>query len=215
MTMYLRVTKTVKLNVKESDRIENVKALLHDKEGIRVCHQQLVSEDNRLMDERKLVDYGICENSTLHTYVEDSVIPVILLYVKRSYAEGAFTVYSRIYDTVKDVKSRIAAKEGTNSEEFSLIHDEDSLLQVVPGTMQIFIRKCNSESIMLDVHRHDLIKDVKGMLLNKLAIPLHLQNLVFARKCLADSRDLASYNIHKESILYLVLHMTPNVDNAR
>ncbi|KAK4352648.1 hypothetical protein RND71_028166 [Anisodus tanguticus] len=296
ISIYLRITKAVKLNVKKSDNIRNVKELLHDKEGIRVCLQQLFSEDNRLMDGWKLVDYGICNNSTLHAYVEDLVPDPVILCVKRSYAEGTFTVTSWIYDTIQDVKSRIGAKEGTNTDEFSLIHEgrfleddkilaflniddgstvhmvliprdkflisivmptyeivqievkatlfvrdvkpviqikvgqsmddmdlfcgkqkledqkeiylydikEDSLLQVVSGTIQIFIRKlCTGEIIMLDVHRHYLVKDVKSMLLNKLGIPVHLQLLFFAGKYLADSRDLASYNIHKDAILYL------------
>ncbi|KAF3655793.1 putative glucan endo-1,3-beta-glucosidase 13-like [Capsicum annuum] len=106
----------------ESDSIGHVKALLHDKEGILVCLQQLLSGDNKLVDGRKLVDYGICENSTLHANVEDS-IPKIKLYVKRSYAEGIIAVISKMYITIQDIKSRILAKEGTSSGKFSLFHD--------------------------------------------------------------------------------------------
>ncbi|PHT49761.1 hypothetical protein CQW23_09508 [Capsicum baccatum] len=106
----------------ESDSIGHVKALLHDKEGILVCLQQLLSGDNELVDGRKLVDYGICENSTLHANVEDS-IPNIKLYVKRSYAEGIVAVISKMYITIQDIKSRILAKEGASSGKFSLFHD--------------------------------------------------------------------------------------------
>lgn len=294
ISIYLRVTKIVKLNVKESDSIGNVKALLHDKEGIPVCHQQLFSEDNRLMDEQKLVDYDICKNSTLHAYVKDSV-PVIKLCVKRSFAQGTITVHSKIYNTIQDVKSGIMAKEGMNSDKFALFHDgkvledhktlaflniddgstlhmvlnprdkflitvvmpnyqierievmatlsvsdvktviaskvgrsiddmplfmgkqkledeealyhydikEGSLLLVVEGTMQIFISKrTDGECITLEVHKHNLIKEVKGMLLDKLGIPVHLQKLMFKGKGLYDSRYLSSYKIHNESILY-------------
>ncbi|KAF3676354.1 putative disease resistance protein RF9-like [Capsicum annuum] len=82
----------------------------------------LLSGDNKLVDGRKLVDYGICENSTLHANVEDS-IPKIKLYVKRSYAEGIVAVISKMYITIQDIKSRILAKEGTSSGKFSLFHD--------------------------------------------------------------------------------------------
>ncbi|PHT96931.1 Polyubiquitin [Capsicum chinense] len=111
--IYLRVTKTIKLNVKESDSIGHVKALLHDKEGIPVCLQQLLSGDDKLADGRKLVDYGICENSTLHAYVEDSV-PVITLYVKRSYAEDYQVEEIEVMATlsVRHVKTVIESKAG-------------------------------------------------------------------------------------------------------
>uniref|UniRef100_A0A1S3Y9Z9 Polyubiquitin-like n=1 Tax=Nicotiana tabacum TaxID=4097 RepID=A0A1S3Y9Z9_TOBAC len=293
ITIYLRVTKTVALKVKESDSIGNVKALLHDKEGVPERLQQLFSEDNRLMEEQKLVDYGIRKNSTVYAYVEDSV--PVMLYVKRPYAKGTIKVNSMIYETIQDVKARIAAKEGINSDEFSLFHDgkfieddktlafhniddgstlhivlnpkdkflipvvmptyeiiqievkvtlfvrdvktvieskvsqsmddmdlflgkkkledlkelyqydikEDSLLQVVPRIIQIVIKKVNGQYITLDVHKHELVKNVKGMIQNKLGIPVHLQGLLFAGKSLADSRDLASYNIENDSTLHL------------
>ncbi|OIT40074.1 polyubiquitin 4 [Nicotiana attenuata] len=293
ITIYLRVTKTVALKVKESDSIGNVKALLRDKEDVPEHLQHLFSEDNRLMDEQKLVDYGIRKNSTVYAYVEDSV--PVMLYVKRAYAKGTITVNSMIYETIQDVKSRIGAKEGINSDEFSLIHDgkfiednrtlafhniddgstlhivlnpkdkflipvvmpsyeiiqievkvtlfvrdvktviesrvgqsmndmdlflgkqklkdqkelyqydikEDSLLQVVPRIIQIVIRKSNGQEITLDVHQHELIKNVKGMIQNKLGIPVHLQNLVFNGNGLADSRDIASYDIENDSTLHL------------
>ncbi|KAM3394505.1 hypothetical protein P3S68_003507 [Capsicum galapagoense] len=86
MTIYLKVIKTVALKVKESDSIGNVKALLHDKEGIPECLQKLVSKGVELRDEQKLVDYHIIKNSTLDGYVEDSV-PKMLL-VKRPFPEG-------------------------------------------------------------------------------------------------------------------------------
>ncbi|KAM3393829.1 hypothetical protein P3S68_002830 [Capsicum galapagoense] len=91
--IYLRVTKTIKLNVKESDSIGHVKALLHDKEGIPVCLQQLLSGDDKLADGRKLVDYGICENSTLHAYVEDSVPVITLILVKEGTDSGKFSLF--------------------------------------------------------------------------------------------------------------------------
>lgn len=284
MTIYLKVIKTVALRVKESDSIGNVKSLLHDKEGILECLQQLFSKGVQLTDEQKLVDYGIIKNSTLHAHIDNSVPRIFL--VKRPYAKGAITVYSRISDTIQDVKYRIGTKEGIKSKEFSLIHDgrfleddktlafykmnggstlhmvfntrdkllisvvmptkeivqievkaaltvrdikpiiesrvgcsidsmdlflgkqkledlktlyqydikEESVLKVKHKTIQIFIKRCTG-SIILDVHRDELVENVKRMLLKKLKVPIYLQKLVFEGKILADSRDLASYNI--------------------
>ncbi|KAM3306291.1 hypothetical protein P3S67_013161 [Capsicum chacoense] len=125
MTIYLKVIKTVALKVKESDSIGNVKALLHDKEGIPECLPKLVSKGVELRDEQKLVDYHIIKNSTLDAYVEDSV-PKMLL-VKRPFPEGTVTVYSRINDTIRDIKSRIGAKEKINMDTFSLFHENNFL----------------------------------------------------------------------------------------
>ncbi|KAK4360614.1 hypothetical protein RND71_019566 [Anisodus tanguticus] len=306
ITVYLKVTKTVALKVKESDSIGNVKALLHDKEGIPECHQQLFSKGVRLMDEQKLVDYGILKNSTLHAYVDNSVPRIFL--VKRPYAVGAITVYSRIYDTIQDVKYRIGAKEGLKSNDFSLIHGgkfleddkilafykidggsmlhmvfnprekllisvvmpteeivqievkaaltvldvkiviesrvccsidamdlylgkqkledlkvlhqydikEDSILQLKSGTIQILV-KTSGGSITLDVHGHELVNNVKGMLLKKLRIPVHLQKLVFEGKLLANSQELASYNIrmHSNVVLDFRKVSTPTIKKRR
>ncbi|XP_055825138.1 polyubiquitin 3-like [Solanum dulcamara] len=288
MTIYLKINKTVALRVKESDSIGNIKSLLHDKEGIPECLQQLVSKGVELADEQKLVDYGIIKNSLLDVSIDNSVSRIFL--VKRPYAIGEITVCSRISDTIQDVKYRIGAREGVKSTEFSLTHDgkfldddktfafykinggstlhmvfyprdkllisvvmpwekivkievkaaltvrdikislerrigcsknsmdlflgkqkledsktlyhcginEESVLLVKRRTMQIFI-KTSDGSTILNVHRHELIKNVKLMILKKLKIPVHLQKLIYDGKSLADSRDLASYNISKDS----------------
>ncbi|XP_059290539.1 polyubiquitin-like [Lycium ferocissimum] len=295
ITIYLKVTKTVTLQVKESDSIGKVKSLLHDKEGIPECLQQLFLKGNQLMDEQKLVDYGITKNSTLNAYVDDSVPKIFL--VKRPYTRTAITVYSKLSDTIQDVKYRVGAKEGIKSNEFSLIHDgkfleedkalgfykidggstlhmvfnpryklltsvvmpkpeivqievnlalnvrdvktiieskvghsiddmdlflgkqkledskklyqydidEDSLLQVKHATIQIFIKKWSGGLIALNnLRRDDLVKNVKGMLVKKLGIPVYRLKLVYQGKYLDDSRDLASYDIGKDSILHSV-----------
>ncbi|KAM3394506.1 hypothetical protein P3S68_003508 [Capsicum galapagoense] len=116
MTMYLNVSKTVALRVKKSDSIGMVKSLLHEEEGIPECLQQLFSKDVQLADEQKLIDCGIIENSILHAHIDNSVPRTLL--VKRLYAEGAITIFSRIFDTIQDVKNRIAAKGGVKSNEF-------------------------------------------------------------------------------------------------
>ncbi|KAK4733089.1 hypothetical protein R3W88_007350 [Solanum pinnatisectum] len=298
MTIYLKINKTVALRVKESDSIGNIKSLLHDKEGIPECLQQLISKGVELADELKLVDYGITKNSLLHASIDNSVSRIF--FVKRPYAIDAITVSSRISDTIQDVKYRIGASEGVESTEFSLIHDgrfldddktfafykidggstlhmvlyprdkflismvmpwekivkievkaaltvrdvkrslesrvgcpknsmdlflgkqkledsktlyqcdinEESVILVKHRTMQIFINTGDG-STTLDVHRHELIRNVKLMILKKLKIPVHLQKLIYEGKCLFDHRDLASYNVGRESNIIFDIRLPP------
>ncbi|KAM3239426.1 hypothetical protein P3L10_014460 [Capsicum annuum] len=60
--IYLRVTKTIKLNIKESDDIGLSKRCYMIRRAYRYVFNAL-SGDDKLADGWKLVDYGICQNS--------------------------------------------------------------------------------------------------------------------------------------------------------
>jgi ubiquitin C len=119
--LYGKIIKTVALKVKRHETIRNLKALLLEKADISENLQELFFAGNRLMNDQRLVDYGIQQDSTVHLVLQNAC--GMRIYVKSPLDHKNIAIEARSFDTIQNIKSIIQAKEGIQPDQYTLIHN--------------------------------------------------------------------------------------------
>lgn len=226
------------MKVKKSETIKNLKAMIHVKEGISEDIQDLFFAGDRLAQGR-LVDYGIQNNSTLHLLHQN--LSKMKLFVKIPTNQMAILVEAMPYHTVQNIKSMIQAKEGIQSDQFTLVYDgkllkedmatmtslnikSESVLHLVfcaKDILSVLVKAATGETVNLEVKHLFAIRDVKAIVGSIVGVSAADQIMIYEGKKLEDSKTLAFYDIKDECLLEMfpssiqIFVRTPNQEILR
>ena len=225
MGIFLRTLtgKTLILEVKASDVIEKVKAIIEDKEGTPTVYQKLIYAGRQLEDGKTLQDYNIQSESIIHLVLRRRS-GVNWEIIVKTLTGKIITLLVESSNTIQNVKTKIQSKEGIPLKEQRLLfagqqlEDNQTLshYNVEKGdTFHLVLRKSRAflisavttlgTSIPLEVEDSDTIESVKQIIEDTEGIPLDQQQLIFNGRVLKDEETLSAYEIQKDDILRLGL----------
>ncbi|XP_038720013.1 polyubiquitin-B-like [Tripterygium wilfordii] len=210
--------KTIALEARPEDTVKYVKSKIQAMEGFQLDEIVLVRYGKVLQDDKTLASYDLEIESTFFLFICPKDV---LSFFVRVPNKEMVELKVKTLTTIRDVKEIIGGVVDVSVMDQDLcfwgkeLEDcktlayyklyEKSILEIRPPSFQIFVKPWSGNTIIIDVWPFNTIGDVKGMIFERLKIPVEYQSVVFAGKRLENDRDLASYSVEKHSTLSVVL----------
>ena len=212
----IRKDKFIKIKVKLSNHIEDVKAKVQAKEDIPPEQKFFIYAGNLLEDGRTLSEYNVQRGCTVLMVCDHMQINV-----RANRSGETFPLEVSSCELVEDVKYNIQVKKGIPADQQGLVCPpfvlEDGLnlfeyhikehdtIELMPSLlcMPIYVKMREGMAIPLEVENCYSIADVKTQICSKGGIPPAEQCLFFAGKALEDGYTLSDYKVDRKSTLYV------------
>ena len=214
----------LKFSFLPSTKIGFIKEKIYERINLHPDFQILLFNNKELDNNKILSDYYITNKSTLN--VNFTSKNGIVIFIKRP-NDKIFPFDINILETILNLKKIISKEEEIPVENLemeynNIILDNKKCLadynipsQSIIGAFfknngdvfQIFVKTLTGKTLTLHVQSHYKVIYIKEMIKLKEGIPMDEQRLVYAGVALRDNRDIADYNIQKESTLHVITRL--------
>lgn len=232
------VGKTIKLHVKKSNRVADVKAEIEQKAGILMNNQILMYAGRQLEDNQTLSQCDLRNDQPLHVLVSPTDKLRVFINVR---GERAVSLDVKCWYTVADVKLMIETQEGlpvcthiltrtqssvdvvlTDSQmlqdqgvknnDILMLKQNNNLVLQQNGNFQIFIRTWEGKTLTMSLKMSNTTEEVMEKIGERLPIKQDMYYLCYRGRLLSSGDTLEKHQVQSNSTIDLRLRNSARVE---